>query len=75
MKYRVRLDLSFDNKADADTLVEQAKKLQSKATSINEGKPEEEIAYLDYEICRHDEGLPCQKIERLEVRSSISVEV
>ena len=69
MKYRVRLDLSFDNKEDADSLMETAKKLQGKAVSINEGKPEEEIAYIDYHLCGHDEGKSCQKIERMEIRT------
>ena len=69
MLYRVRLDLSFDNKVDADVLVEVAKKLQNKATGINEGQADEEIGFIDYHLCGHDEGKACQLIERLEVRS------
>ena len=68
MKYRVRLDLSFDSESDAQALVACAKNLSSRATSINEGEVNEEIAFCDFEICRHDEGLPCEKLERVEIR-------
>lgn len=68
MKYRVRFDLSFDSEADAQSLVAYAKNLSSRATSINEGEVNEEIAFCDFEICRHDEGLPCEKLERVEIR-------
>ena len=68
MKYRVRVDLNFDSQADAQALIAYAKGLSSKAVSINEGKVNEEISFCDLEICRHDEGLPCEKLERLEVR-------
>ena len=68
MKYRVRLDLSFDNKSDAQTLMDYAKGLTSIAVSINEGRDNEEISFCAMEICRHDEGLPCTKLDRVEVR-------
>ena len=68
MKYRVRLDLSFTNEADAQSLMAYAKNLSEKAVSINEGEVNEEIAFCDLEICRHDEGLPCEKLERIEIR-------
>ncbi len=68
MKYRVRLDLSFDNEVDAQTLMDYAKRVSKKAVSIGEGEVNEEIAFCDLEICRHDEGLPCTKLERVEVR-------
>ena len=72
MKYRVRLDLSFDPSAegesDAQALMDYAKQLATKAVSINEGKDNEEISFYDMEICRHDESLPCEKLERVEVR-------
>lgn len=68
MKYRIRLDLSFDNESDAQALMKYAQQLSSLATSINEGANNEEISFLEHEICRHDEGLPCTRIERLEVR-------
>jgi len=68
MKYRVRLDLSFDNENDAQALMSYAKGLANNAVSINEGKVNEEISFSDLEICRHDEGLPCEKLERVEIR-------
>jgi hypothetical protein len=68
MKYRVRLDLAFQSEADAQSLVACAKGLASKAVSINEGEPNEEIAFYHAEICRHDEGLPCTSLERTEIR-------
>ncbi len=68
MKYRVRLDLSFENEADAQSLMAFARSLSSKAVNINEGEANEEIAFCDLEICRHDEGLPCEKLERVEIR-------
>ncbi len=70
MKYRVRLDLSFDDEADAQLLMDYAKGLSSKATSINEGRDNEEISFTDMEICRHDEGLPCTRLERVEIIKS-----
>ena len=68
MKYRVRLDLSFDAEIDAQALMYYAKEASSKAISINEGMDNEEISFCDMEICRHDEGLPCIRLERVEVR-------
>ena len=68
MKYRVRIDLSFESEADARSLMTYAKNLSKKAVSINEGEVNVEIAFCDLEICRHDEGLPCEKLERLEIR-------
>ena len=68
MKYRVRLDLSFDSEADAQSLMAYAKSLSGKAVSLNEGEPNEEIAFCDLELCRHDEGLPCEKLDRVEIR-------
>ncbi len=69
MKYRARIDLSFADEADGQALVDYAKSLADKAVSINEGEPDEEISFCDFEICRHDEGLPCTKLDRLEVRN------
>ena len=68
MLYRIRTDLSFDNEADAQSLMAYAKELSNRAVSINEGGSNEEIAFCDLEICRHDEGLPCSRLERVEVR-------
>ena len=72
MKYRVRLDLSFDTETDAQALMDYAKQLASKAVSINEGMDNEEISFSNLEICRHDEGLPCERLERVEVRKLLS---
>ena len=61
MKYRVRLDLSFGEKADAQVLMNYAKSLSNNAISINEGKDNEEMTVSAvYHICHHDEGLPCE---------------
>ena len=68
MKYRVRIDLSFDVKTDAQLLMDYAKQLSNKAVSINEGEDNEEISFCDIEMCRHDEGLPCIRLDRVEVR-------
>lgn len=68
MKYRVRLDLSFGSEADAHALMNYAKRASKKAVSIREGEINEEIAFCDLELCRHDEGLPCTRLERVEVR-------
>ena len=72
MKYRVRTDLSFDDASDAQALMDYAKGLASKAVSINEGEDDEEIAYCDLEMCRHDEGLPCTRLDRVEIRRNIT---
>ena len=68
MKYRVRIDLAFDKEADAQLLMNYVKKMSAKSISINEGEANEEISFCDLEICRHDEGLPCIRLERVEVR-------
>ena len=68
MKYRVRLDLSFDNEADAKLLMNYAKNKTKEAVSINESEVNKEIGFCEYELCRHDEGLPCIRLERVEVR-------
>ncbi len=70
MKYRVRVDLSFDKEADAQSLMAYAKNLSGKAVSIHEGEPNEEIAFVGLEICRHDESppRPCTGLERVEIR-------
>lgn len=68
MLYRVRLDLPFDSEADAKLLMNYAKKMSKRATSINDGRDNVEIAYCDIHLCGHDEAKPCQNIERVEVR-------
>ena len=69
MKYRVRVDLSFDSEADAQALMTYAKQVSAKAVSVSEGESNEEISFCDLEICRHDEGLPCTRLERVEIRN------
>jgi hypothetical protein len=69
MKYRVRVDLSFDSEADARAVMEYAGTLTNKAVSIKEGEPNEEISFCDLELCGHDEGLPCTRLDRVEVRT------
>jgi hypothetical protein len=68
MKYRVRVDLSFDSEADARSVMDYAKTLAGKAVSINEGEASEEISFCGLELCRHDEGLPCEELEKVEIR-------
>jgi len=71
MKYRVRMDLSFVDEADARSLMVYVENLSSKAVSLNEGEPNEEISFADLEICRHDDPSPvkgCEKLERVEIR-------
>jgi hypothetical protein len=68
MKYRVRLDMSFETEAAALALMNFGKTLAAKAVSINESGGNSEISFCDMEICRHDEGLPCTKLDRIEVR-------
>jgi len=68
MKYRIRVDLSFADESDARLLMNYAETLTGKAISINEGSDNEEISFCDLEICRHDEGLPCTRLDRVEVR-------
>jgi hypothetical protein len=69
MKYRVRVDLSFDSEADAQLVMNYAKTLTNRAVSINEGEPNEEISFCDLELCGHDEGQPCTRLDRVEVRN------
>jgi hypothetical protein len=68
MKYRVRADLSFEAENDARALVDFIQGLTAKAVSINQGTDREETSFCELEICRHDEGLPCTRLEREEVR-------
>ena len=71
MKYRVRIDLPFEDEADVRALMNYAKSVSSKAASIGEGSPSEEIAFCELEICRHDDpssGKGCEKLERVEIR-------
>lgn len=75
MKYRVRVDLSFDpqsvsGQADAQSLFDYARMLTEKAVNINEGQSSEDASFCEIELCRHDEGLPCTRLDRIEVMKS-----
>ena len=52
MKYRVRVDLSYEKKSDADDLMASVKSAASPAVSINEGRDNEEISFCEYELLR-----------------------
>ena len=68
MKNRVRIDLSFDSEEDARSLMAYARSQAGRAVSINEGEANEEIAFCEHELCGHDEGKPCSRLERIEIR-------
>lgn len=47
MKYRVRLDMSFESESDARVLADFSKTLAAKAVSINESGDNAEISFCD----------------------------
>ncbi len=63
MKYRVRIDLSFDSESLATALMDSGKDFMESAAAPANGRP----AFCELEECRHDEGLPCTILERVEV--------
>lgn len=67
MKYRIRIDLSFNDEEDALNLMNHAKGFIGRAVSLNEGKDNQEISFCELELCRHEEGLPCSRLDRVEV--------
>lgn len=67
MKYRVRVDLSFSAEADARAVFDGAMASFGKAVNINGGTDREETSFCGLEICRHEEGGACQRLERAEV--------
>ena len=69
MKYRVRVDFIFDSETDAQAIMASAQNLSGRVVSINEGQDNEEISSYVLEICRHDEGLPCEVVERVKIRN------
>ena len=69
MKNRVRIDVSFDEEVDALSLMASVRGMTGKAVSINEGSDNEEISFIEHEICGHDEGKPCTRLERIEIRN------
>ena len=66
MKYRVRLDMSFDSETDARTLLEFSKNLTGKAVNTVASASDEK-SFFSLEICRHDENLPCILLEKIEI--------
>jgi len=70
VKYRVKIDLAFENESDARLLKTYAKRISAKASNINEGQSNEEIGFVELELCGHDEGKECKRLERTEVRRS-----
>jgi hypothetical protein len=65
MKYRVRMDMSFVNEADARTLMEAGKLLAEKAVAIGGVTEKDRTSFCELELCRHDEGLQCTLVERV----------
>jgi len=70
MKYRVRIDQSFDKESDAQDFYNLARNLLSKAVNINEDNANEEISFCDIHLCGHDEGKPCIPMEREVLREN-----
>jgi len=71
MKYRVKIDLSFEQREHAQEIMDFASARSGNAVSIREGSEEEEISYCDLELCGHDEGLPCTRLDRIEIRREV----
>jgi len=65
MKYRLTLDLAFDNKSDMDIILGAVKKVKSKAVKINAGLANEEVSRASWHLCGHDEDKPCEKENEL----------
>jgi len=68
MKYRIRLDLIFDEKEDAMKAFNFLKKKRVLFRTIRKGEPNEERSVLEIHKCYHDEDptKPCEIIERIE---------
>lgn len=69
MKYRVRMDMIFETETDARSLMASGTALTGQAVCIKAGTPDAEVSFCELELCRHDEGGPCQLLERVEVTS------
>jgi hypothetical protein len=66
MKYRVRIDMSFENETDAQVLMNTAIGATGKAISLSENQDKTAPSFCELELCRHDEGLPCIRLDRVE---------
>jgi len=68
MKYRIRLDLIFDEKEDAMKAFNFLKEKRVLFRTIRKGEPNEERSILEIHKCYHDEDptKPCGIIEYIE---------
>jgi hypothetical protein len=69
VKYRVRMDMIFEAETDARALMASGAALTGRAVCIKAGTTDAEASFCELELCRHDEGGPCQLLERVEVTS------
>ena len=71
MKYRIRLNMDFVKKTDAQALMDFAKGLVSKASNTNEGKENEEISFVEFRESHHDEisrSIPDKVLDKQEAK-------
>jgi len=68
MKYRIRLDLIFDEEEDAMKAFNFLKEKRVLFRTIRKGEPNEERSILEIHKCYHDEDptKPCEIIEHIE---------
>jgi len=68
MKWRIQLDLIFDNEEEAKKAFDFLKKRKNLFRTINKGKFNEERSRLSIHKCYHDEDSPrpCEYIEVIE---------
>ena len=66
MKYRLNLDLSFNDKKDMDDIIKAVKAVKSKAVTLKAGGMDEEKPRANWHECHHDEGKPCGKVTEIE---------
>jgi len=54
MKYRVRVDMSFDNAYMLDSIYKKAEALMGDAVNINQGEANQEISCCSFNLYNHD---------------------